>query len=341
MTTLPDTRLSMHTPLAVPVAIAGTGLHLPPAVISNQQLTETLDTSDEWIVEHTGIRERRHLSPELAVSDMAVAAAEDAIAASGVRAVDLDAVLIATYTGDQILPSTALMVADRLGARRALPIDITQAACANGLQAMLLAAHLLQSTARTVLVVAADCASRVTDPADRTTRVFFGDAAVAIVLTRGTEPGTGLLSWDFGAELSDSVQIPAGGSRLPASARTVAEGAHYLHMDGRAVWEMATEQLPRSIENAVRRAGSTVNSVDHFFLHQANLRIVTAAMDRIAVSMDRAPVTVDRLGNTGSAGAFTALHTLMSQGRIHSGDTFVLSAIGAGFQWGTLYMRHP
>ncbi|MEU1982090.1 ketoacyl-ACP synthase III [Nocardia sp. NPDC019395] len=341
MTTTLDTQLPIHTHLAVPVGIAGTGLHLPPTVVSNQQLTETLDTSDEWIVQHTGIRERRWLAPELAVSDMAVAAAGDAMTAAGVEAADLDAVLIASYTGDQILPSTALMVADRLGARHALPIDITQAACANGIQAMLLAAHLLQSSARTVLVVAADCAARITDPADRTTRVFFGDAAVAVVLTRGTEPGTGLLSWDFGAELSHSVQIPAGGSRLPASAQTVAEGAHYVRMDGRAVWEMATEQLPRSIDNAVRRAGSTVHEVDHFFLHQANLRIVTAAMDRIAVSMDRAPITVDRLGNTGSAGAFTALHTAMSRGRIRSGDLFVLSAIGAGFQWGTLCMRHP
>ncbi|MGH8917604.1 MAG: 3-oxoacyl-ACP synthase III family protein, partial [Actinomycetes bacterium] len=302
---------------------------------------QTLETSDEWVVSKTGIRERRWLALELATSDMCVSAARPALAAAGLIAEDLDVVIIATYTWDQPLPSTALIVKEALGARRALTLDITQAACVNGVQAMLVAAHLLQtSAANAVLVVGADCASRVTNPRDRTTRVFFGDAAGAVVLTRTSTPGTGLLSWDFGSELSYGVQIPAGGSRMPADAQSVAQGRHYVEMDGRAVWTTATTCLPESILGAIERAGLSVGEITHFFLHQANLNIVTAAMDKLGVPMDRAPITVDRLGNTGSAGVFTALHQSFDQGLVQPGDTYVMSAIGAGFQWGALCFRH-
>ncbi|MRH86449.1 beta-ketoacyl-ACP synthase 3 [Nocardia sp. SYP-A9097] len=326
--------------MAIPITVVGSGIHLPETVVTNGQLTETLDTTDEWIVRRTGIRERRRLAPDQAVSDMCVAAARPALLDAGLAASDLDAVIVASYTGDQPLPSTALIVKAQLGAERALPLDVTQAACANGLQAILLAAHLLKVSARAVLVIAADCASRVTDPRERTTGVFFGDAAGAVVLTRGAASGAGLLSWDFGSKLSYDVEIPAGGSRLPTSADTVADRTHYLKMDGRAVWETATSRLPHSIRTAVDRAGLTVAEIDHFFLHQANLNILNAAMAELGVPMDRAPVTLDRLGNTGSAGVFTALHQARTEHRVGAGDTYLLSAIGAGFQWGTLCFRH-
>jgi len=324
----------------LPIAVSGTGIHLPDTVVTNEQLARTLDTSDEWIVTRTGIRERRRLASELAVSDMCTAAARSALSDAAVEAADLDAVIIATYTYDQPLPSTALIVKEQLGAHRALPLDITQAACANGLQAILIAAHLLQGRARTILVVAADCASRITDPHDRTTGVFFGDAAGAIVVTRGRTPGAGLLSWDFGSQLSYDVEIRAGGSRLPTSDRTVADRDHYLRMDGRAVWSTATTRLPHSIRTAADRAGLALTDIDHYFLHQANLNILTAAMADLGIPMHRAPITLDTLGNTGSAGVFTALHQAHSHHRIAPGDTYLLSAIGAGFQWGTLCFRH-
>ncbi|MEU7141243.1 ketoacyl-ACP synthase III [Nocardia sp. NPDC046473] len=257
------------------------------------------------------------------------------------RAADLDAVIVASYTSDQPLPSTALIVKEQIGAHHALPLDITQAACANGLQAILVAAHLLQVSARAVLVVAADCASRVTDPRDQTTGVFFGDAAGAVVLTRTESAGAGLLAWDFGSQLSYDVEIRAGGSRLPTTEHTVADREHYLRMDGRAVWATATSQLPHSIRTAVAGAGLPVTEIDHFFLHQANLNILTAAMNELEVPMERAPITLDLLGNTGSAGVFTALHHASIRGRIRPGDTYLMSAIGAGFQWGTLCFRHP
>ncbi|MEV6073208.1 ketoacyl-ACP synthase III [Nocardia sp. NPDC052001] len=326
-------------PRPLPVTVSGSSVHLPATVVTNDELTRTLDTSAEWILSRTGIRERRRLAPDLAVSDMCVAAAPAALAEAGISPGELDAVIIASYTYDQPLPSTALMVKERIGAHRALPIDITQAACANGLQAILLAAHLLQVSARAVLVIAADCASRVTDPRNRTTGVFFGDAAGAIVLTRTDTPEAGILAWDFGSQLSHSVEIRAGGSRLPTSEQTVADREHYLRMDGRAVWDTATSCLPQSIRAAVGRAGLAVTDIDHFFLHQANLNILIAAMAELEVPMWRAPVTLDMLGNTGSAGVVTALHQARSENLINAGDTFLLSAIGAGFQWGTLCFR--
>ncbi len=324
----------------LPVRIAGTGVHLPPDIVTNRRLAETLDTSDEWIVHRTGIRERRWLAPDLATSDMCVAAARPALAVAGCTASDVDAIIVATYTYDQPLPSTALIVKEALGAYRALTFDITQAACANGVQALFLGSLLVQTgAAERVLVVAADSASRVTDPGDRTTRVFFGDAAGAAVLGRTTTPGAGLLGWDFGAELSYDVEIPAGGSRQPAGATTFADKRHYLKMNGRTVWDTATRCLPDSVLNAIGRAGLTVDEVTHFFLHQANLNIVQAAMDKLGVPRDRAPITVDTLGNTGSAGVFTVLHKGFADGSVGEGDTFVVSAIGAGFQWGTLCFK--
>ena len=327
--------------LAVPVAVAGTGMYLPETTVTNRQLAETLDTSDEWIVSRIGIRERRVLAPELATSDMCVAAARRALDAAGLSARQVDIIIIATYTYDQPLPSTALIVKDALDADRALTLDVNQAACANGMQAVLLAAHLLQSSAGQVaLVIAADCASRLTDPQERTTRVIFGDAAGALVLTRSPTPGAGLLGWDFGSELSYGVQIQAGGSRLPTGPRTYGDRLHYLKMNGREVWNTATRCLPDSIATAVEHAGLAVGDVTHFFLHQANLHLLGAVRDKLGIPAERAPVTVDRLGITGSAGVFTALHESFDRGLVRPGDTYVLSAIGAGFQWGSLCLRH-
>jgi 3-oxoacyl-[acyl-carrier-protein] synthase-3 len=341
VTSEPATDTHTGAGLSVPFAVTGTGLHLPPAVVTNHDLTRTLDTTDEWIVARTGIRERRRLAPELATSDMCLAAARPALHAAGLAAADLDAVIVATYTYDQPLPSTSLIVKDALEATRALALDVTQAACASGVHALLLAAHLLQNPSiGNVLVLAADCASRVTRPGDRTTEVFFGDAAAAAVLTKNDTHGAGLLSYDLGSKLSYQVRIPAGGSRLPTSADTLAAGGHYLVMDGRAVWETATTRLPQSITLAARRAGLDPSGVDHYFLHQANINILGETLKALDVPAERAPITLDKLGNTGAAGMFTALHDAVTHGRLKPGDTYVMSAIGAGFHWGTLCLRH-
>jgi 3-oxoacyl-[acyl-carrier-protein] synthase-3 len=308
--------------------------------VTNEDLTRTTQRSGDWITARTGIHERRRLAPDLATSDMCVAAARPAMEAAQVTPSELDAVIVASYTQDQPMPSTSLIVKDTLGASRALALDVAQAACASGVHAVLLAAHLLQNPSiSTVLVVGADCASRITRPGDRTAGVFFGDAAAAAVMSRARTQGAGLLSYDIGSQLSYAVQIPAGGSRLPTSSTTLAAGTHYVSMDGPAVWDTATTRLPESITNATRHAGLTPQDIDHYFLHQANINILDAARGRLGIAAGRVPITLDRLGNTGAAGIFTALHQTVSAGELHPGDTYVMSAIGAGFHWGTLCLR--
>ncbi|MFD5112695.1 3-oxoacyl-ACP synthase III family protein [Streptomyces sp. NPDC058220] len=325
--------------LRIPVGIAGTGMYVPSQVVRNSDLVKTLDTTDEWIRTRTGIQERRWLEPELTTSDMCTAAGRQALENSGVAAEDIDAVIVATFTYDQPLPSTALIVKEALGASRAFPLDLSQAACAGGAYGMLVAAHLLQNDSlRHVLVIGAECLSRVTDPADRATRVFFGDAAGAVVMSR-TSPGHGILSWDLDASLSHAVEIRAGGASLPTTPETAAEGGQYLRMDGRAVWVEATKRLPESIRVTLGRAGLRADDIAHYVLHQANLNIVREVMDVLGVERSRAGVTVDRYGNTGAATVFTVLHEAMERGEVTDGDLMIISGIGAGFVWGTLCLR--
>lgn len=327
------------TGLTRPVGIRATGLYVPERIVTNEELTRTLDTSDAWITSRTGIRERRFLAEELATSDMCVRAARQALQRAGVEPAELDAVIVATFTPDQPLPSTALIVAEALGARRAIPLDLSQAACSGGIYALLVAAHLLQNEAFTnVLVLGADAGSRATDPLDRGTRVFLGDAAGAALLTP-TSAGFGLLSWDTGAELSYEVEIPAGGSRRPTSPETLAERGQYLKMNGKAVWNMATGRLPNSIRATARRAGVEVDEIQHFLLHQANLNIINEAMQSLGVPMERACTTVGRFGNTAAASMFTVLHETMEKTANH-GDLMVMAGIGAGFLWGSACFRH-
>lgn len=332
-------RATQGSGLRIPVGILGVGVYIPGTVVTNDDLAETLDTSDKWISERTGIRERRFLEQGLTTSDMCISAGRKALAASGVAPEDMDAIVLATFTYDQPLPSTAIIVKDALGAHRAIPIDLNQAACAGGVLGILIGSHLLQNESfRHVLVIGAECLSRVTDPLDRTTRVFFGDAAGAVVL--GTVPdGYGVLSWDMGSALSYGVQIPAGGATLPASATTVRQGEHFLQMDGRLVWDVATASLPSSISAAVAFAGVDVVDIRHFFIHQANRNIIAATMDALGVPRCRAPITVDQLGNTGAATIFTAMNKAASERALRRDDLLVVSAIGAGFLWGSLCLR--
>jgi 3-oxoacyl-[acyl-carrier-protein] synthase-3 len=323
----------------IPVGIVGTGAYAPSRVVGNAEIVRDLDTTEAWIESRTGIRERRFAADGEATSDMCVHAARQALDRAGVRPQDVDVVIVSTITADQPLPSTAVVVADQLGATHAWPIDLTQAACAGGVHGMLLGASLLHSAAaETVLVIGADLLSRITDPADRTTRVFFGDAAGALVLRRAT-PGAGILSWDIGYELSHRVGIATGGSRRPATPERIDAGEHLLRMDGRAVWNQATAALPASISAVIAKAGLTVADIDHFVLHQANLNIVHQVMDVLGARRERALTTVEHLGNTGSATVFTVLDGLFRADRLRPGDLAVVSAIGAGFMWGTLCLR--
>ncbi|WP_137294886.1 beta-ketoacyl-ACP synthase 3 [Nocardioides dongxiaopingii] len=325
---------------ARPVGIIGTGMFVPARRVTNDELVGGLDTTDAWIRQRTGICERRWLEPALTATDMMVAAAADALVAAGVAAADLGAVVVATFTGDQPLPSNAVTVASRLGATGACPLDLNQAACAGGVLGIWTAAHLVAANPdRPVLVIGSEVLSRVTDPQDRSTRVFFGDAAGAVVL--GTVPdGAGLESWHVGSELSHAVGIRAGGASRPVDAGAVERREHYLHMDGRTVWDMATRHLPASVREACAAGAVAVEDVDRFVFHQANLNIVHAAMDALGRPRELAAVNVDRLGNTGAATIFLALHESVADGALGAGDRVSISAIGAGFIWGSLVLRH-
>lgn len=337
--TRPDPSSRPRAGLAVPTGILGTGVHSPATVVTNADLARTLDTTDEWIREKLGVRERRFIAPDEWTSDMCVSAATRALDAAGARPDEVDAVVLATISPDQPVPSTALTVAHRIGARRAIPIDLNQAACAAGVLAIPLASHLLQSdTIRTVLVIGADAMSRLTDPTERTTRVIFGDAAGAVVMGR-VPAGYGLLSWDLGTERSMSVGVRAGGAAPPLGPDAAMAGRPFVYMDGRLVWQLATRYLPASIRAAVAQADLTLGDIRLFALHQANRRIITAVMEDLGVPADRASVTVDRLGNTCSASTLTALHDGMTTCGIGRDDLVVVAGIGAGFLWGSLCFR--
>ncbi|PTM58836.1 3-oxoacyl-ACP synthase III family protein [Desmospora activa] len=326
--------------LQVPVSFLGTGMYIPDAIVSNRDMTNWLDTTDEWIVTKTGIRERRFLEKGKYTSDMCIGAAKQALYNGGIHPKDLDAIVVSTFTFDQLLPSTALIVKDALGADQAIPIDLNQAACAGGIYGIWLGCHLLQNEKiKNVLVIGAECMSRITDPLDRTTRVFFGDAAGALILGKAEE-GYGLLSWDIQSSLSYSVEVPSGGSKHPTSESSVAARGQYLKMDGRTVWKEATKQLPKTMLTTAQRANLEIGDIDHFFIHQANLNILKKVMESLQQPMEKTIVNVERLGNTGAATVFTVLHEAMERKVIHHGNYMMIAGIGAGFLWGSLCLRY-
>ena len=328
-----------RTGLKVPVTINGTGFSVPGNRVTNEELSGVLDTTDEWIKTRTGIKERRFLEEEEVTSDLCIRASLEAIANANITAAEIDAIILTTTTPDQRLPSTALVIGEALGAHKAIPIDLNQAACAGGIFSIVIGTHLLQNEQfNNVLVIGAEILSRVTDPNDRTTRVFFGDAAGAAILQKTSE-GNGLLSWEIDSTLNDAVRIEGGGTVPLADGETI-ESSQYVKMDGREVWKMATKNIPSSIRNVIDKAGLSVRDIDHFLIHQANLNIVQAALEELDVSPSKTTFTVQDYANTGSASLFSVLYRALREGKITEGDVVVFSAIGAGFVWGSLCLKY-
>lgn len=313
---------------------------VPSRVVTNAELCSTLDTDQTWIEQRTGITERRFLQDHLAASDLALEAARAALDRSGLAALDIDAIVLATANPDQPFPSTALTVAQRMGATRALPIDLTQGACSGGLLALELASSMIGDRYRHVLVVAVEVFSRQTDPEDRTTRIFFGDAAGAAIVTGEEASGRGIRSSVISAELDMSVGIRSGGSRHPVNASTIERGDQFIYMDGPRVWKLATSLLPDVVRRAVAAADLALTDIDNFVFHQANRNIVHNVMDTLGVDRALAPITLDRLGNTGAASIFTAMAQLRRDGRAGKGEVTVIATIGAGFIWGAMVLAH-
>ncbi len=321
------------------VSITGIGCHVPERVLTNDELARMVNTSDEWIRTRTGIRERRIAGPDEALSDISLPAAWEALEGAGVQASSLDLLIVATVTPDMVFPATAAILADQLGARDAAAYDLS-AGCTGFMYALAQAYGMLAGgVCRTALVVGADVLSKIVDWSDRTTCVVFGDGAGAVVLER-VESG-GFIGFELGADGSGGPQlyIPAGGSRAPTTSETVADGQHYVHMNGREVFKFATRVLVSSAEKLLDTCGVAVEDVDVYIPHQANVRIIEYAVEKLGIPPERVVVNVDRYGNTSSGSIPLALADAIEEGRVKKGDLVLMTGMGAGLTWGSGLME--
>lgn len=322
------------------VGIIGTGAYLPEKVLTNADLEKLVDTSDEWIVSRTGIRERRIADENQASSDLAVEAARRALDAAGLTPSDLDLIIVATVTPDMSFPATACLVQDQLGADRAATFDLS-AACTGFLYGVATASQFIQTGLyRNALVIGVDCLSKIMDFTDRNTCVLFGDGAGAAVLGP-VEDGSGFLSFELGGDGSGGhlLKQPAGGSRIPATRESVDNRLHFVAMNGREVFKFAVRVLGSSAEKALEKAGLGKDDVDFLIPHQANLRIIDTAVQRLGLSQDKVVVNLDRYGNMSSASIPVALDEAVRAGRIKQGDTLVLVGFGGGMTWGSSVLK--
>ncbi|AUW94525.1 MAG: 3-oxoacyl-ACP synthase [Sulfobacillus thermosulfidooxidans] len=321
--------------------VAGLGTYVPEKILTNQDLEQMVDTSDEWIVTRTGIKERHIAAPDETTSVMATRASIRALADAGITADDLDFIVCATNTPDTIFPSTAARVQHQLTTKPIPGVDI-QAGCTGLIYGMEMASALIQSGAyHNILVIGADKLTSITDYEDRTTAVLFGDAAGAFVLQGKEGTQRGLLASYLQADGrgGDLLIEPAGGSMLPASEETVAARQHYLKMNGNETFRFAVKAMPEAVEEGLKKAGLAVSEMDLLVPHQANLRIIDAAVRRFELDPSRVVVNIDRYGNTSVATIPLALQEAREQGRVHDDDVVVLCAFGAGLTWGSNVIR--
>lgn len=323
-------------PLAA--TIVGVGSYLPGRVLTNADLATLVDTSDEWIVSRTGIRERRIAADTEATSDMAAAAASAALESAAVSPGQVDLIIVATSTPDMLLPSTACLVQAKIGASCAA-YDLN-AACTGFIYALQAGASAIESRrARTVLVVGADTMSRVLDFTDRRTCVLFGDGAGAVVLTAAEEPG--VLAVELGADGTGAnvLKVPAGGSAAPATPELLDAHEQYLKMNGQEVYKFAVRAIPKAAKQALKASGLSIDDVTWLVPHQANQRIIETAAERLRMPSDRVFSNVATVGNTSAASIPLALDDLYTSGRLGPGDVLVLVGFGAGLTWGACAVR--
>ena len=321
-------------------AIVGTGSYVPQRVLTNAELEKMVDTTDEWIVTRTGIRERHIAAPDEATSDMGAEAARRALENAGVSPETVDLIVVATITPDMGFPNTACFVQAKIGAKNAFCYDI-EAACSGFVYGLDLARQYIGTgSARTVLVIGAEKISCITDWSDRSLCVLFGDAAGAAVVQ--AVPGhNGILASVMRSDgtLSHLLRLPGGGSRHPASAETLAAGLHYMKMDGRDVFKHAVTCMTDVARRALDKAGLTVDDLDLIIPHQANQRIVSAIGDRLGGDPGKYYVNLDRFGNTSAASVILALDEARRTGRLKRGDKVLLVAFGGGFTWGATILE--
>jgi 3-oxoacyl-[acyl-carrier-protein] synthase-3 len=315
--------------------ITGWGMYAPSRIMSNADLEKLVETSDEWIVSRTGIRERRIAADDETTTTLSVHASRDALAVAGMEPDELDLVIVATCSPDYYMPATGVLVAHELGAKRAAGFDL-MAACSGFVFSLATAsAYVRSGMYRNVLVVGVELLSRFLDYTDRNTCVLFGDGAGAVIVSAADGPG-GLLGLDMYSDGSgkEGIIFPAGGSACPTTAQTIAEGGQFVHMAGKEVYKYATRQLAESSRAALRSAGLAVDDIDQFLFHQANLRIIESVQNAVGIPAEKTYLNIERYGNTSAASVPMALVEAIADGRVKPGDRLLMAAFGAGYTAG-------
>jgi 3-oxoacyl-[acyl-carrier-protein] synthase-3 len=319
--------------------IAGTGSYAPARVLTNADLERMVATSDEWIRERTGIRERRIAATGEACSDLAVQAGKRALAAAGLAATDLDMILVATCTGDYPLPATACLVQHQLGATKAAACDLS-AACCGFIYALSVADAYVKNGMRHVLVIGSEVMSAITDWTDRNTCVLFGDGAGAVIVS-ASDGERGILSTHLRSDgaLCELIMVPGGGSRTPPSEKVLAEHLQYIKMKGNETFKVAVRTLEEIARATLSANGLRVEDLDLYVPHQANVRILKAVIERLGLPIEKVMLNVDRYGNTSAASIPIALDEAIREGRIKDGSLVMLGAFGAGLTWASAVIR--
>jgi len=321
--------------------ISSVGSYVPPRLLTNADLEKMVATNDQWITERTGIRERHLVEKGIATSDLAVEAAKICLSRRGIDASEVEAIIVATVTPDMAFPATACLVQDKLGAPHAWGFDLS-AACSGFPYALQMGAKLVESGAhKKVLVIGSDVMSSIIDYTDRATCIIFGDGAGAVLLEPCEEGEIGLI--DFHHEIDGSgavsLNMPAGGSRLPASHATVDAKQHFVHQDGQAVYKFAVRKMSEISEALLTNNGVTGADLGCFIPHQANKRIILSTAERLGMPEERVIINIDRYGNTTAGTIPIAMNTALEEGRLKKGDLVLLASVGAGFTAAATLLR--
>ena len=322
------------------VGIIGLGSYVPQRIMTNKELEQRMDTSDQWIVERTGIHERRVAAENESTSDLATKAGQKALEDAKLSAADIDLIIVATASPDMVFPATACVVQENIKAVNAAAFDIS-AVCSGFLYAMITGSQFIKAGMyRKVLVIGAETLSRFTDWSDRNTGMLFGDGAGAAVLGE-TPEGYGILGVDLGADGggAELLKIPAGGSRHPATNETILQKKHFIHMSGNEVFKFAVKVMGETTLKALKNANLTASDITYLVPHQANIRIIQSAAKRLGMPMEKVVVNINKYGNTSAASIPIALDEAVKSGTIKSGDIVALAGFGGGLTWASSIMK--
>ena len=320
--------------------VLSTGICVPEKVLTNQDLEQMVDTSDEWIISRTGISERRISDKDVSTGDLGAAAARMALENSGLKAEELDLIMVATASGDHPFPSTACIIQEKLGAKRATAFDLS-AACSGFLYCLTVAYSLLNSGAfRNALIIGAETLSKITDYKDRSTCVIFGDGAGAMIVTLG-EDKKGIFASHLGSDGSyfPLLNLPAGGSRMPASIETIERDLHYIKMNGNELFKVAVRSMEEAAHHTLEKANLTMKDIDLLIPHQANIRIINSLRKRLDIEEEKVYVNIERYGNTSAASIPIAYHEARSNGLITENSKILMVAFGGGITWGGVLLK--